>query len=272
MRGVVLVFRDFTERKQAEQALAEAKAALERTNQGLEQRVAERTAKLREVVSELQHLSYAMVHDMRAPLRAMQAFAQLLADESSADTPEQRKDHLQRIMTGASRLDRLVQDALNYNRAVLEDLPVQPVDLTALLEGLIKTYPNLAPRNATIQVQPRLPRVIGNESLLTQCFSNLLGNAVKFVAPGVRPNVSVYSEPTDGFVRIWVEDNGIGIPPAASKRLFGMFQKLDTQYEGTGIGLAIVRKVVERMGGHVGVESEPGRGSRFWVKLQPAGA
>ena len=93
---------------------------------------------------------------------------------------------------------------------------------------------------------------------------------MKFVAPGARPTVRLWSEIKDGFARIWVEDKGIGIPKHAQPRLFGMFQKLDNQYEGTGIGLAIVRKVVERMGGKVGVESEPDRGSRFWVELRLA--
>jgi signal transduction histidine kinase len=119
-------------------------------------------------------------------------------------------------------------------------------------------------------VEGNLPVVIGNEALLTQCFSNLLGNAVKFVAPGKRAEVRVWSERNNGVSRIWVEDSGIGIPKHAQTRLFTMFQKLDNQYEGTGIGLAIVRKVVERMGGRVGVESEPDRGSRFWIELNVA--
>jgi signal transduction histidine kinase len=115
-----------------------------------------------------------------------------------------------------------------------------------------------------------MPTVLGNEALLTQCFSNLLGNAVKFVAPGTQPHVRVHADSLDGVARIWIEDNGIGIPTQARHRLFGMFQKLDDQYEGTGMGLAIVRKVTERMGGKVGVEYAPGGGSRFWVELRIA--
>jgi len=109
---------------------------------------------------------------------------------------------------------------------------------------------------------------LGSEALLTQCFANLLGNAVKFVAPGVQPRARLYVEPAGDYTRIWIEDNGIGIPPHAQERLFKMFQRLTPDYEGTGIGLAIVRKVVQRMGGRVGVESEPGNGSRFWVELK----
>jgi len=113
---------------------------------------------------------------------------------------------------------------------------------------------------------------MGSEALLTQCFANLLGNAVKFVADGVKPQVRVWAEPCNEFIRVWIEDNGIGIPLHAQPRLFRMFQRLTANYEGTGIGLAIVRKVVERMGGRVGAESAPGKGSRFWVELRRAGS
>jgi signal transduction histidine kinase len=150
---------------------------------------------------------------------------------------------------------------------VQQEMPLAPVDLSELVRDLVETYPNLHHDKADIFIEDNLPVVLGNDALLTQCFSNLLGNAVKFVAPGVRPVIHVRAETRDSTARIWVTDKGIGISRNAQEKLFGMFQKLDTQYEGTGIGLAIVRKVVERMGGKVGVESEPGVGSRFWVEL-----
>jgi PAS domain S-box-containing protein len=262
-----LFWNDVTDRKRAEDALRQLIDEQKRAGERLERIVDERTARLREVVTELQHVSYAMVHDMRAPLRAMQGFALILATDAADVNPQQRHEYLQRIITGASRLDKLIQDALNYNRAVLQEMPLQPVALGPLLRGLVETYPNLASVNADIELEAALPTVLGNEALLTQCFSNLLGNAVKFVAPGVRPQVRVWAETREGVARIWVGDNGIGIPEIAQRRLFGMFQKLDREYEGTGAGLAIVRKVIERMGGRVGAESEPGRGSRFWVEL-----
>ena len=269
--GVVLVFRDFTERKKAEEAIRDAQRKLSLHAADLEATVAERTAKLQETVNELQSVSHSMAHDMRAPLRAMGMFARLLMDEVPAVNalPEARS-YCERIVIGAARLDNLINDALNYTKAVLPEFSVHAVDLSKLILGLLDTYPNLHASAADIHIDGNLPVVLGNESLLTQCFSNLLGNAVKFVAPGARPTVRLWSEIKDGFARIWVEDNGIGIPKLAQPRLFGMFQKLDNQYEGTGIGLAIVRKVVERMGGEVGVESEPGQGSRFWVELRVA--
>ncbi len=265
--GVVLVFRDFTEHKKAEAAVKQAREDLVRANASLEGAVQDRTAKLREMVEELQHVSYSITHDMRAPLRAMTAFTQMLV-ESAGNLPAESQDYCRRILTGAGRLDRLIQDALSYSRAVLQDLPLEPVDLSKLVRGLLETYPNFHPEKADLTIDGELPVLLGNEALLTQCFSNLLGNAVKFVAPGTRSRVRIWSETGPTSAKIWIQDNGIGIPAHAQKRLFGMFQKLDNEYEGTGIGLAIVRKVVERMGGLVGVESEPGKGSRFWVKLR----
>jgi signal transduction histidine kinase len=266
--GVVLVFRDFTERKQAEKELREAHEQLADRAGQLEALVKERTARLQDVVNELQHVSYAMAHDMRAPLRAMTTFASLLAENASAgNATADSQEYTRRIIVAAKRLDKLIQDALHYTKVAQQEISLGPVDLSKLVRDLIDTYPNFHSEKADIHIVDRLPVVVGNDSLLTQCFSNLLGNAVKFVAPGVKPNVHVLSEVHNGTAKIWIKDNGIGIPKNSQDRLFQMFQKLDAEYEGTGIGLAIVRKVVERMGGKVGLESEPGVGSNFWVEL-----
>jgi signal transduction histidine kinase len=110
---------------------------------------------------------------------------------------------------------------------------------------------------------------MGHEGFLTQCIFNLLGNAVKFVAPGVKPRIKIWAEEIESRVRLWVEDNGIGIEPRNQDRIFRLFERVQaaTEYEGTGIGLTITRKAVERMGGRVGLESQPGAGSRFWIEL-----
>ena len=128
------------------------------------------------------------------------------------------------------------------------------------------------PSAATIELKGSFPAVLANEAVLTQCFSNLLGNAVKFVAPGVRPRVEISSQSVASGrrARLFFKDNGIGIEPAAQGKIFGIFERLSNQYEGTGIGLAIVKKGVERMGGTVGLESAPGRGSTFWLELERA--
>jgi PAS domain S-box-containing protein len=262
--GLTVYFHDVTERKQAEAVLARSKEQLEKL-------VAERTAKLEELVGELEHFSYTITHDMRSPLRAMTGFAQVLEELGPTCPDEQRQHFLARISVAARRMDLLITDALNYNRAVREQLPEEPVDVAALVRGMLDTYPEFQPSKANIRIVDELPFVLGNEAGLTQVFSNLIGNAVKFVKPGQVPHVTIRSETREDWVRIWVEDEGIGIMAAVLPKVFDMFSRGQTGYDGTGIGLALVRKVVMRMGGRVGVESEQGKGSRFWVELRPIG-
>lgn len=239
--------------------------------ENLERIVARRTARLQETIAELEHFSYAITHDMRAPLRAMQGFASMIEEECTRDHRPINLEYLNRIKSAAERLDQLIADSLNYSKTVRQDLPTEPVDLGDLIPSLVETYPNLQPDKADIRIENNLSTVLGNQAALTQCFSNLLGNAVKFVKPGARPQIRVRAEAVaETFTRVWVEDNGIGIPKDAFDRIFAMFQRAAKGYEGTGVGLAIVRKVVERMGGKVGVESEQGKGSRFWVELRSA--
>jgi signal transduction histidine kinase len=241
-----------------------------KANADLERAVKDRTAELQETVHELEHFSYTITHDMRAPLRAMQGYAELLMAEYSRLLDSAGHEYLQRIVNAARRMDGLITDALSFSKAIRTEMHTAPVDAGALIRGMINSYPLFQPPRARIEVASDIPPVLGNEAGLTQCLSNLLGNAVKFVPKDRVPHVRVYSEHQDGMVRLWVEDNGIGIPPPMQPRLFGMFQRLSKDYEGTGIGLALVKKVVNRMGGRVGVQSEPGKGSRFWLELKRA--
>jgi signal transduction histidine kinase len=264
----------------------------------LERTVEERTAKLQELVGELEHFSYTITHDMRAPLRAMKGYGEVVNELCAECQQQEPKGFLRRIMVSADRMDALIRDALNYSRSVRQELPLELVDTGALLRGMLDSYPEFQRSKATIQIEGELPMVMGNEAGLTQCFSNLLGNAVKFVKPGQTPEIRIRAEmrvvserisesmsektaaapsPThsltdslaNSWVRIWVEDNGIGIPKRMLPRVFDMFSRGHNKQEGTGIGLALVRKVMERMGGNVGVESEEGKGSRFWLELKP---
>lgn len=224
---------------------------------------------LRETVHELEAFSYSIAHDMRAPLRAMQGFADLLNAEHAAGLDEEARDYLRRIAGAANRMDALILDILNYSKVGNGELPLGPVDVERMVLEIAGTYPALQPERADIVVRGPIPLVFANDAALTQIVSNLLGNAVKFVAPGVRPRVVVRGEPHEGGVRLWVEDNGIGIPPRLHGRLFKIFSRLQRRedYDGTGIGLAIVRKAAERMNGTVGIESDEGQGCRFWVRL-----
>jgi len=150
-----------------------------------------------------------------------------------------------------------------------QKIKLQPVNVEKQVLDIIQERAEFRTPKAEISIQSPLLPILGHEASLNQCLSNLLGNAVKFVAPGVKPVVRIYSTRCSDQVRLWIEDNGIGIAPEAQRGLFRMFHRLhsDKEYEGTGIGLAIVLKAAERMGGQAGVESELGRGSRFWLQL-----
>lgn len=247
-------------------------AALRESEAQLEHKVKERTAELNETVDELKRFSYAIIHDMRAPLRSMRGFAEVIEEESASALSPSNREYLQRIRMACNRMDRLIQDSLNYNKALLKKLALHPVDLSKLLHELCLTYPNLRPHQSDIYVEGDLPVVLGNDAALTQCFSVYLDNAVKFVANGVEPKIRVWADQTGNRARISVQDNGIGIAAVTQRHLFGIFQRHNIQQEGTGIGLAIVRKLVQRMGGEVGVESAPGNGSTFWLELKLAPA
>ncbi len=268
--GAINCFYDITQRKQIEQALRESQALLGNRAAQLEQLVSERTARLQTTISELEHFSYTITHDMRAPLRAMQGFAGILLNQNGDPFTTQNADYLRRIMEAAERMDALIGDSLQYAKAVRDRLPLSPVQSGRVMRGILESYPTLRAPHAEIQLVEPLPSVIANDPGLGQCFSNLLGNAIKFVKPGKVPHVRIWTETRGDFVRFWFEDNGIGIPKEYQERIFDMFQQLDKGYEGTGIGLALVRKTAERMDGKVGVESEPGQGSRFWLELKHA--
>jgi PAS domain S-box-containing protein len=261
--------RDITERKRVADALRQAKDQLADQAAKLEELVAERTAKLQETVGELQAFSYSVSHDMRAPLRSMQGFAQILVNDYGSKLDERGVDHLQRIIRSALRLDHLIQDVLSYSKVLHAQSPMEPVDLDGLMRDIIATYPN--GQKAEFHIQGDLPKVLGNEAFLTQCFSNLLANASKFVAPGTTPSVEIGAEEREqSMVRVWIKDNGVGIAAENHERVFRMFERINlaTEYEGTGIGLTIVRKAAERMGAQVGFESELGKGSKFWIQIE----
>ncbi len=235
-----------------------------------QQQLEAQTAKLKEALSELEHMSYSIMHDMRAPLRALMGFGSMLLEEDTERLSLRGREYLERMRAAAARMDHLICDVLNYSVIARAELPLHPVNVSDLLRGIVATYPALQSLHAQVSVPPDLPVVQGNEAALTQCFSNLLENAVKFAQPGQLSRIQIRGETGNGWVRISVEDNGVGIPEAMHERIFRIFQKGSNTGDGNGIGLAIVRKAAERMGGRVGMTSEPGLGSRFWVELRGA--
>lgn len=263
---------DVTEREQALKALREAEEDLRSHAEDLEKVVAERTANLRATIQQLEQYSYSITHDMRAPLRAMSQYSHLLVEDYGSQLPPEGKAYAKSIAAAAVRLDRLITDVLNYDRIVRGELPEESVDLDALVRDIIQQYPALQASGAAIEVHSPLSPVRANFPALAQCVSRLLENALKFTQPGIPPRVKVWTEIHAGVVRLSVEDNGIGIASDQCDRIWGIFQQghRPGDYGGTGIGLSIVKKAVERMGGRVGVESKIGKGSRFWLELKEA--
>lgn len=237
----------------------------------LERALAERTARVHEVTAELEAFSYSLSHDLRAPLRAIQGFTEIVISDYGEKIPE-GVEYLNRVVGAAGRMDHLIQDVLAYSRVARQDMDPAPVDVAALTAALIRDRADLQEPRASVSIAGELPRIRAHAPFVTQCLAHLLDNAVKFVRAGVKPVVTVSAERRGDHVRIKVSDQGIGIPPEVHNRLFLLFQRLATEqvYPGSGLGLAIVRKAVERMGGTVGAESQPGQGSTFWFELPAA--
>lgn len=250
----------------------EAVETQKRLNKELEERVEERTASLRAAVAQMEEFSYSVSHDLRSPVRAMQGYAKVILEDYGDVLDAEGRDIVERIVQGSTRMDRLIHDVLTYTRVGRQQIHLQPVSLQRLVRDVVDQYPEFASDRAKILVEGNLPDVIGHEPSLSQVISNLLNNAVKFVPPGVKPEVRIRGERKGGVVRLWFEDNGIGIKPEYQSRLFGMFERIHPadKFQGTGIGLAIVRKSVERMGGKVGMESDGVHGSKFWIQLPAA--
>jgi len=240
----------------------------------LEHKVQERTADLQAANARLEAFAFSVAHDLRAPLRGMHGLAQALLEDYGARLDATGRDYAQRIVDEATTMDVLINDLLAYGRLSHVDLAVSAVDLRDVLEKAVHAVrDDIEHSGAQVDIEPALPVVQGNRSVLIQVFSNLLSNAIKF--SGDKPRVHVRADMhASGMAHVWVEDQGIGIAPEHQERIFGVFERLHgvETYPGTGIGLAIVRKGIERLGGRVGVESEVGHGSRFWIELPRAEA
>jgi PAS domain S-box-containing protein len=266
--GASKIARDITEQKNAEALMAKARDQLQAHAEILEKEVRERTATLEKIIAELEAFSYSLSHDMRAPLRTINSFSEIVLNEHSQQMDEEGREFLKKVIAAARRMDKLILDLLAFTRISRSPVTVEPINVEPLLRGILQERVEFQPPAAEITIESPLAPVLGNEASLTQSFSNLLDNAVKFVEPGETPKVRIRSERNGSTVRLWFEDNGIGVDDEGKQRLFQIFERIHSgDYPGFGLGLAIVRKAMERMGGQVGVESEPGNGSRFWLQL-----
>ena len=264
IQGIV---RNISERKQTEEEYRKYR-------KHLEDFVAQRTDQLEAANKELESFAYSVSHDLRAPLRAMEGFANALLEDYADSLDSVGRDYALRVVSAAQHMDTLIQDLLAYSRLSRSALKPSAVSLDSVLGEVMHQFnPEINKTGAQIRVERPLPEVMGDHATLVQVLSNLLSNAIKFVKPGIKPAVKIWAEERNGRVRVWVEDTGIGIAPEYYDRIFRIFERLQgvETYPGTGIGLAIVKKGLERMGGQAGVESAPGSGSKFWVELKTKG-
>ncbi len=258
--------------EETEDELRLAQAQLDERAVKLERVVAVRTAELTAINQQLESFVYSIAHDLRAPLRSMQGFAALLTEEAAATLSATGRDYAERINRSAQFMDALLSDLLAFSRISQQAVELAPASLSAIMESLqVRLQKELGEKSARLECLGPWPEVRAHEPTLAQVLFNLVSNAVKFARPGVAPIVWVRTEERAGVVRVWIEDNGLGIAAEHQQQIFGLFTRLHGEkYPGTGIGLAIVQKGVERMGGRVGVESTPGHGSRFWIELARA--
>jgi signal transduction histidine kinase len=219
---------------------------------------------------ELESFSYSVSHDLRAPLRAISGFSEIIATRHRADLNEEGQHYVDNIVKASERMAHLIDDLLTYARIGRTGIRKEEVPLGSLINeigGNMQGY--LADIHGKLSIAKDLPVVKGDPTLLSQVFTNLLENAVKYHKRDVPPQVSVTCTNENQDATVKVQDNGIGIAKEYQEKIFSMFQRLhsESEYPGTGIGLATVRKSIELLGGKVWVESNPGEGSTFFVQI-----
>ncbi|MDF3057139.1 MAG: domain S-box [Rariglobus sp.] len=269
----VCIVTDVTRMKATQESLRQAEARLAAHAAELESRVEERTLELHERNSELEAFTYSISHDLRAPLRAMHNFVDVLLEEAGVNLTPLHKDYLKRIGRAAQRMDQLTIDMLHYSQLGRSELSLEPVELEALVERLVDERRERAEAaTARFQIDRPLPNVFANEAGLAQALGNLIDNALKFTRPGVATVVRCSAHRDGSRVVIAIEDNGIGIDARHFKKIFMPFERLNPSQSvpGTGIGLAIVQRCIDKMGGQIDVSSVPGEGTTFSITL-PAG-
>lgn len=261
-------------RKRTEEELHRTQAELLDHAGELEGLVAERTSELTNTNQQLESFVYSIAHDLRAPLRAMQGFSDLLVEEAGAKLSDAGKGYADRISKSAKFMDALLCDLLAFSHISQRRVELNSVSLETVVASVLSRLSAIVQeRHARVESVGPWPSVLAHESTLCQVVFNLVSNALKFSRPDVPSLVRLRNEEHAQVVRVWVEDNGIGIAPDHRAQVFGLFTRLNGEkYPGTGIGLAIVQKGVERMGGSVGVEAAPLHGSHFWFELRKADA
>ena len=248
------------------------KAETERERQELEHRVVERTEQLEEANRELEAFSYSVSHDLRAPLRGIDSFSRMIIDDYGSKLDVEGRRMLNVVRSESQRMGQLIDDLLAFSRVGRMAMRFQTIDMTALVEEVIDNLRLPSGRRQDIALRP-LPQARGDRNLIEQVWVNLLSNAIKFTSHQQVPVIEVGASSTDGVDTYYVKDNGAGFDPRYTHKLFGVFQRLHSEEEfaGTGVGLALVQRIVHRHGGSVRAEGEVNKGATFYFSLGNAG-
>jgi light-regulated signal transduction histidine kinase (bacteriophytochrome) len=236
----------------------------------LEQRVKERTAELESANRELESFSYSVSHDLRAPLRAINGFSRILNDDFSTELSPLAQDFLKKIHDAGLKMGQLVEALLNFSRLGRKPLILQPVDMSALVRSTLETLALEVSERQIEWVLTDLPPANADPFLIQQVYANLIGNAIKYSRRCDHARIEIGCFMRDDDQVYFVRDNGAGFDMRFSERLFGVFQRLhrEDEFEGTGIGLAIVQRIIQRHGGRVWADAELDKGATFYFTLR----
>lgn len=258
-----VILRNITERKEAERKLRQMNAELE-------QRVADRTAELESRNRELETFTYSVSHDLKAPLRGIDGYSRLLLEDHHENLDEEGRNFLKVIRGASQQMSRLIDDLLDYSRMERRPMKSGTVNIGSLINSILfEKREEIKERGVDVEVTLPFETLRGDADGLALALRNYVDNALKFADDTGAPRLMIGGEEGDRFWTIWVRDRGIGFDMSFHDRIFGIFQRLhrSEDYEGTGVGLAIVKKAVERMGGRTWAESEPGEGSTFFLEV-----